>query len=488
MANSIRLDASADRLDTETVVPAGASWTSCGWVKIVTDLDDETPVFTIEAIYGYPYIALRTDTDGVTPSIKLTWLSRASLGALTVGEWYFVAVRVQSSLAVSTWVGQAGGSLTRVDDTLSFGYSDPSIRYSIGGGYPGSGYLDGSFSRVRLWNAELSNADIDAEFAQDVGAARTSGLVGDWFRPDVTLSTYLADNSASNNDLTTSGTHALDTTAPDLGATGSVATADGTSTAAAVGAALAAGAATSAGVGTATATGAALASGVATSAGTGSAAATGSALASAAATSAGTSTAAATGAALASAAASSAGSSTADAVGAWTADSSGVATAAGSSTATATGAALATGQADSTGAGVATAVGAAVAEGVATSSGTSTATAVGSWTSGASGIATAAGSSTATAVGASLAAAAATASGVGAAVASGASLSEAMATASGSSTATAVGTSTSAGASVATAAGTSTVLAVGARLSNNMVGPGGQFERFKRVGNSVSTG
>lgn len=361
MANAIRLDAAADRLDTETVVPSGASWTSCGWVKIVTDLNDETPIFTIEATYGYPYIALRTDSDGVTPSVKLTWLSRAALSALTVGEWYFMAIRVQSDLSVSTWMGQAGGSLTRVDDTLSFGYSDPSIRYSIGGGYPGSGYLDGSFSRVRLWNAELSNADMDAEFAQDVGAARTSGLVGDWFRPDVTLVTYLNDNSSSNNDLTTSGTHALDTSAPDLGATGSVAEAAGTSTATAVGAALvaavssaagtstadavgvalASAAATSAGTSTATATGMALASSVASADGVGAASATGQAQAAAQATSAGIGSADATGAALASAAASADGTSTATAVGSWASGSSAVATAAGSSTATAIGAALA---------------------------------------------------------------------------------------------------------------------------------------------------
>ena len=355
MANSIRLDASADRLDTETVVPAGASWTSCGWVKIVTDLNDETPMFTIEALYGYPYIALRTDSDGVTPSVKLTWLSRAALSALTVGEWYFLAIRVQSDLSVSTWMGQAGGSLTRVDDTLSFGYSDPSIRYSIGGGYPGSGYLDGSFSRVRLWNAELSNAEMDAEFSQDIGAARTSGLVGDWFRPDVTLVTYLNDNSGSSNTLTTSGTHALDTSAPDLGATGSVASAAGTSTSDAVGAALAGAAASSSGVGAVDAVGRALASASATSAGASTGAAVGAALASSVGTSAGVGAAAAVGAALASATASAAGTSTAAAVGSWTSGASAVATAAGTSTSTA--------------------VGSSIAASVATSSGTSTASA-----------------------------------------------------------------------------------------------------------------
>jgi hypothetical protein len=407
MANAIRLDASADRLDTETVVPAGASWTSCGWVKIVADLNDETPCFTIEAIYGYPYIALRTDSDGVTPSVKLTWLSRAALSALTVGEWYFLGIRVQSSLAVSTWVGQAGGSLTRVDDTLSFGYSDPSIRYSIGGGYPGSGYLDGSFSRVRLWNAELSNAEMDAEFAQDVGAARTSGLVGDWFRPDVTLSTYLNDNSSSNNDLTTSGTHALDTTAPDLGATGSVATAAGASTAAAVGAALAAAAATAAGA----------------------------------------SSAAAVGGALAVAVASSTGGSTAAAVGRLSTgrvssqDKRGVggrvsratvATAArrllqlwvmGWRAVAAAGTSAATGSARhcehrrELGAGAAAGVGSATVASVASASGSSTALAVGDWISGSGSVATSAGTSAAVAVGASLVGAVATASGTSTAAA-----------------------------------------------------------------------
>lgn len=386
MANAIRLDAAADRLDTETVVPPGTSWSACGWVKIVTDLNDETPFFTIEGIYGYPYIALRTDSDGVTPGVKLTWLSRASLGALTVGEWYFLGIRVQSDLSVSAWRGQAGGSLTRVDDTLSFDYSDPPVRYSIGGGYPGSGYTDGSFSRVRLWSAEISNAEMEAEFSQDVGAARTLGLVGDWFRPDVTLVTYLNDNSASNNDLTTSGIHALDTTAPDLGASGSVAAAAGTSTAAAVG----------------------------------------------------------------------------------QADATAVATAGGTSTATA--------------------VGASVVSAVASSAGTSTAAAVGDWTTGPGSVATAAGTSTALAVGEAAVSAVASAAGASTATGVGASTAASTATASGTSTALAVGSSAAAGEGVATAAGTSTARAVGARTSNNMVGPGGSFERFRRVGVSVSVG
>lgn len=376
MANAIRLDADVDRLDTETVVPLGSSWSACGWVKIVTDLNDETPIFTIEALYGYPYIALRTDSDGVTPSIKITWMSRASLGALTVGQWYFLGIRVCADLSVSTWSGQAGGSLTRVDDTGP-GYTDSSIRYSIGGGYPGSGYLDGSFSRARLWNVEISNAEMDAEFAQDVGAARTSGLVGDWFRPDVTLSTYLGDNSTSNNDLTTSGTHALDTTAPDLGASGSVATADGTSTAVAVGASTTA----------------------------------------AAATSTGTSTAAAVGASSVAAVAATAGTSTAAAVGSWTSDSGAVASAAGTSTAAAVGQAVAASAASASGTSTATAVGASAVASVASSAGTSTADAIGDWTASTGSVATSSGTSTALAVGAATASSIATAAGTSTALA-----------------------------------------------------------------------
>lgn len=257
MANALRLDAAADRLDATAVrVADGDVWSACAWVRIaVAQSIDETPFLVVAQTYDYPYVGLTSNADGVTLTAKLTWNSRCSIGALTVGQWYFIGIRVSAG-AVSTWRGQAGGSLTRYDDTFAISYDDVPARFAIGGGNYGT--ANASFSRVRLWDAAISNADMEAEFARNSGAARTAGLIGDWLRPDVELATRLVDYSGANNTLVSSGTHDIDTSAPDLGGgyADGAAAAVGTSTVAATGASSEGSTATASGGTTAAATGA----------------------------------------------------------------------------------------------------------------------------------------------------------------------------------------------------------------------------------------
>jgi len=137
---------------------------------------------------------------------------------------------------------------------------------------------------------------------------------------------------------------------------GSVGAADGTSTASAVGASLAAAAGASAGVATASSTGAATTAGAGQADGLAAATATGAALATAAGTSGGLATVAAIGASLAATTGASAGVATAEAAGSSTAGDQGVGAAAGTSTVSAVGASISASIGESAGTSTASAV------------------------------------------------------------------------------------------------------------------------------------
>lgn len=214
---ALRLDANADRLQASGVPTSSASYSFACWVKVAVDRNDFSCVAALEDNAGSQYNELITDGDGTTLAFYDHAGRVVQIGVLTVGSWYFVAWTVGASGALSAYIAAEGASsLTKVTGTAATVTSP--VRLELGGTVNASEWLNGTLSRARLWNGVLSDAELDTEFHTEVGAAKTSGLIGDWLRPNaLTLANVLTDYSGTTNTLSSSGSWALET-APNVDA------------------------------------------------------------------------------------------------------------------------------------------------------------------------------------------------------------------------------------------------------------------------------
>jgi hypothetical protein len=119
---------------------------------------------------------------------------------MSVGTWYFFGIAVNGTTA--TYVhGAVGGSLSNG----TFSPTDPGSIAMNGNDFAGAGAanITVDLHGVRVWNAALSVADLEAE-AASLTPVRTSGLRSDSLR-GADLSAHLADPEAAN-DWSTTGT------------------------------------------------------------------------------------------------------------------------------------------------------------------------------------------------------------------------------------------------------------------------------------------
>ncbi len=285
------------------------------------------------------------------------------------GNWHNV-------LAVAVWSGSAYTSLSiYVDGTIagswsgSFGFSAATTAHIVLAGRDGGGSLwNGKLDDVAIWSVDQSAHAAGLAAGSTDPSTLATGLVGLW-RLEEGTGTTTADTSGNGNTGTLTGGVTWSSDVPSqLAASGSVGTATGTSTAAGVGASLAAAVGAVVGISTAAAVGKSLAAATGASSGTGSAAAIGASLAAAVGSSSGIGTAAGIGASLAAATSTISGIGTAAGAGAS------LAAAVGAADGTATVAGFSPGGSTGTAAGSATCAGvsASLAAAVGTATGTCT--------------------------------------------------------------------------------------------------------------------
>lgn len=110
-----------------------------------------------------------------------------TVGTMTVGTWYKVALRLESGVYAAflgpqgtPGVSKISGSITNVTAPGFSGLGSTMFRATE--------WFPGSLSRARVWTAALSDAEIAAEFTSDT-AVRTADLFGEWLPPTITLGT-----------------------------------------------------------------------------------------------------------------------------------------------------------------------------------------------------------------------------------------------------------------------------------------------------------
>lgn len=233
---AVRFDANADVLTMPAAaLPSGSGgWTVAGWFRIVNDRNAVSSFWSLDGIFSSSWHSLRTTVDGTSLRLNESGTDVLTVGSLTPGVWYFIAVRKDASGNVKSYLGtEAGGSLTTATGTVT------NIATYSGDGYVGgNAYGDWADSRIwglRLWDADLSDAEVDAEFIAST-AARTANLRAQWKLESAT--TPGTDSSGNGRDLTnTGGSWALEVgpTLPSGSVSGSVSVTLGNATSAASG-------------------------------------------------------------------------------------------------------------------------------------------------------------------------------------------------------------------------------------------------------------
>lgn len=208
---AVRFDADADVLVMPAAaVPSGSgAWTVAVWLRLSADRNVPTMLWSFDGIFSSSWHALETDSSGTSLRVYETGTTAATIATLSIGVWYFVVVRKTVGGTIKTYIGdEAFGALSTAAGSVT------NLTYAGDGYVGGSAYgdhLDGRMWGMRVWDAELSDAEIDAEFASATGAAvRTTNRRAEWLLDDdVTPGT---DSSGNGRTLTnTGGAWALET-------------------------------------------------------------------------------------------------------------------------------------------------------------------------------------------------------------------------------------------------------------------------------------
>lgn len=177
---AVRFDAASDRLSfAGTMFAVGSGFTATAWVYAVVDTNDFATIARLHASSGGSTIVTwAASSDGLGgPNYFSTGGSVTNATGLAVGAWRKVAVSCSGTTGKS-YVATVGGS-TEVDSgTVAVGTA---TGITIGGRAPSDAteWFNGRISDFRMWTAELSQAEIEAEWASSTHV-RTSGLWADW--------------------------------------------------------------------------------------------------------------------------------------------------------------------------------------------------------------------------------------------------------------------------------------------------------------------
>jgi hypothetical protein len=206
---AVRFDASGESYSRTLSLGSITTFTVSFWVKLASNRAISTILWQIDsgsanwlAVRAWDGTSLAVETDGGWNSL---------LGhTLTVGTWCYIGVCAQTSGALNTVIGDAGGTLTA--STPNFGattFNGNLLRIGVGGA--STGWVDGSIAAFKAWNAVLTTAELDLE-ARAYQPRRTTNLLG-WY-PFLTPSTV--DLSGLGNTLT-GGTGATTEDGPPIG-------------------------------------------------------------------------------------------------------------------------------------------------------------------------------------------------------------------------------------------------------------------------------
>lgn len=210
---AVRFDAASDRIAYTGGAPApSAGFTLTAWALVAVDLNDFQ---TIARLYnGGTAANLATSSDGLGGPNYFT--AGGSINASTgfvVGEWRKVAFSCTGTNG-KLYVATVGGA-TEVDTGTVSGAASPTA-IALGGRAvsDSSEWLNGRLAHVRVWDTELAQSEIEAEWASAT-PVHTADLWADW-----PLATHadLTDHSGNGRHLSAGSTSTTTEDGPPLSA------------------------------------------------------------------------------------------------------------------------------------------------------------------------------------------------------------------------------------------------------------------------------
>jgi hypothetical protein len=206
---STRFDAASDRINfAGTMFAVGSGFTITAWAWVSVDTDANSTFARLHASSGGSTIATwATGSDGLSgPNYFTGGGSVSNSTNMAVGAWRKIAISCSGTTGKS-YVNTIGGT-TEVDSgTVGVGTPDG---ITLGGrsSSDSSEPFNGRLAYVRVWTTELTQVQIEAEWASATPVI-TSGLWASW---PLTDSTDLTDHSGNGRNLT-AGTTAVSTEA-----------------------------------------------------------------------------------------------------------------------------------------------------------------------------------------------------------------------------------------------------------------------------------
>lgn len=200
---STRFDAATDRISfAGAMFPVGSGFTVTAWAWVSANTATNATFGRLHASSGGATIVTwGTGADGLSgPNYFTAGGSVGNSTNMAVGAWRKVAISCSGTTGKS-YVATIGGS-TEVDSgTVGVGTPDG---LTLGGRAPAdsSEWFNGRLAHVRVWSVELTQAEIEAEWAAAV-PQHAAGLFAWW---PLTDSTDLTDHSGNHHDLTAGST------------------------------------------------------------------------------------------------------------------------------------------------------------------------------------------------------------------------------------------------------------------------------------------
>lgn len=216
---SVRFDAATDRIERTTAPTiASTGFTFVAWVYLSADRNENSTMMRLAAS-GSTRANLATDVNGETLAYFTTGGSIVSTTVMAVGNWYKVAISIPSTggttATASLYTATAAGATATGTGTVSANNDANNVCIGGRGAGDATEWFNGRVAYARMWQAALSKAEVEAEWASAV-PVRTANLWADW---PLLSASDLTDHSGNGRDLTAGSTAVTTEADPPVGST-----------------------------------------------------------------------------------------------------------------------------------------------------------------------------------------------------------------------------------------------------------------------------
>lgn len=161
---AVRLSATGQDFTRALSLGSLTALTASFWWKVSVDRNTYSTSFFVENGQA-DNIGVQTGVDGTTANVILDGNSTASV-AMTVGAYYFGCLAVSGTTGTFYYKAAGGTSLSTTAITGVTATNGATLR--LGESPWGSEWLNGCIAAFKLWNAQLTQAEIELEAAQYV--------------------------------------------------------------------------------------------------------------------------------------------------------------------------------------------------------------------------------------------------------------------------------------------------------------------------------